>query len=196
MRIDVGKANVELLASDVAYFSKPMSVSKGFDQNQEQEGIGSTFRITTTDDLDIVIMVVTWPNASPEVIFLEWLDGLNKYQRLKSAGRLGVLLNPGPEWVAELRVLKYSQKESRPTLARSSFEDLSSMLGSDSVAFLLETGALQVGTRASIIEDAGPRRNELAMKFRQGDANILAAAYALTRVLPLMHDFGLPEGDL
>lgn len=194
--VQVGKAKVTFLASDVPYFAKPMSVGSGVDPNIEQAGEGTSFRITTSDDLDLVILVIVWPDASPEVILLDWIDGLQKYQRLKNAGRMGVLTSLGTDWFTELRVMKYANKDSLPTLSGASLSEIANMLESDPVELLRSNGALAVGTREEIALDKGRRRNELAIKFNPGDAGVLAVAYTLTRVLPLMYDFGLPEEDL
>jgi hypothetical protein len=196
MAIKVGKASLDKLRSSVAYFGVPMNVQAGTDEKAEQAGLAEQFRITTTDDLDIVISVIQWPSASPEVKLTDWIDGLSKYERLKSAGRLGVLTEFGSDWLAELRVLKYADRDSRPTLVKSTWEELAEMLEGDPKALLLSNGAIEVGTREELGPDLGPRRSQLAMRCPDGDCTAMAVAFTLTRVLPIMYDFGLPEEEL
>lgn len=196
MSIQVGKAKLESLRSTVPYFGVPMNPGEGIDERVEQAGLADQFRITTTDDLDIVISVIQWPEGSPEVKLTEWIDGLSKYERLRNAGRLGALTEFGPEWMAELRVLKYADQDSRPTLVKSAWEEIAEMFQGDPKELLVANGALEVGTREELGPDSGPRRSQLAMRCRAGDSTAMAVAYTLTRVLPIMHDFGLAEGEL
>lgn len=196
MAIQVGKANLEKLGLGVPYFGVPMSVDDGIDEKAEQSGLAEQFRITTTDDLDIVISVIQWPGASPEVKLTDWIDGLSKYERLMSAGRMGALTGFGPNWLAELRVLKYADRDSRPTLVKSNWEELAEILEGDPQELLLSNGAIEVGTREELGPDLGPRRSQLALRCMDGDCTAMAVAFTLTRVLPIMHDLGLPEVDL
>jgi hypothetical protein len=72
-------------------------------------------------------------------------------------------------------------------------EELSIMAQSEAASLLLENGALELGTRAELFGDTSRRKNYLAMKCRAGDTKAVAVTFALTRVLPVMHDFGLSE---
>lgn len=196
MAIQVGKASLDKLGPGVPYFGLPMSVDDGIDEKAEQSGLAEQFRITTTDDLDIVISVITWPHASPEVKLTEWIDGLSKYERLRNAGRLGVITEFAPGWLAELRVMKHKDRDSRSNLMKSSWTELALVLESDPKELLRNNGALALGTREEIAADTENRRDYIAMRCQEGDTTALAVAYTLTRVLAIMHDLGLPEGDL
>ena len=192
LKVVVGKAAIELLERDLPYFEKPMAPLDAEDDS-EQTGSVSKFRITTTDDLDMVLGLVTWPAAKPEVRSIEFIDGLKKYERLSKAGRLGILpFNEAGFWIAELRAMKIATN-AWPTLNSVTFEELSIMAQSDAASLLLENGALELGTRAELFGDTSRRKNYLAMKCKAGDTKVVAVAFALTRVLPVMHDFGLSE---
>ncbi len=192
MKVAVGKAAIEFLESNVDYFETPMAPLDP-DDNSEQKGSVSKFRITTTDDLDMVLGLVTWPAAKPEVRSIEFIDGLKKYERLSKAGRMGILpLDEAGYWVAELRAMKIATNPWA-TLNAVNLEELSVMAQSDAASLLIENGALELGSRAELFGDNSRRKNYLAMKCKPGDTRAVAVAFALTRVLPVMHDFGLSE---
>jgi hypothetical protein len=192
LKVVVGKAAIEFLEKDLPYFEKPMAPLDAEDDS-EQTGSVSKFRITTTDDLDMVLGLVTWPAAKPEVRSIEFIDGLKKYERLSKAGRLGILpFDEAGFWIAELRAMKIATN-AWATLNSATLEELSIMAQSDAASLLLENGALELGTRAELFGDTSRRKNYLAMKCRAGDTKAVAVAFALTRVLPVMHDFGLSE---
>lgn len=192
MKVVVGKAVIEFLEKDLPYFEKPMAPLDAEDDS-EQTGSVSKFRITTTDDLDMVLGLVTWPAAKPEVRSIEFIDGLKKYERLSKAGRLGILpFDEAGFWIAELRAMKIATN-AWATLNSVTLDELSIMAQSDAASLLLENGALELGTRAELFGDTSRRKNYLAMKCRAGDTKAVAVAFALTRVLPVMHDFGLSE---
>jgi hypothetical protein len=79
------------------------------------------------------------------------------------------------------------------TLNAVNLEELSVMAQSDAASLLIENGALELGSRAELFGDNSRRKNYLAMKCKPGDTRAVAVAFALTRVLPVMHDFGLSE---
>jgi hypothetical protein len=192
VKVAVGKAAIEFLESNVDYFETPMAPLDP-DDNSEQKGSVSKFRITTTDDLDMVLGLVTWPAAKPEVRSIEFIDGLKKYERLSKAGRMGILpFDEAGYWVAELRAMKIATNPWA-TLNAVTLEELSVMAQSDAASLLIENGALELGSRAELFGDNSRRKNYLAMKCKPGDTRAVAVAFALTRVLPVMHDFGLSE---
>jgi hypothetical protein len=208
MKIDVGEAQIEFLESGGTFYGEPNSPYKG----RALTGTVSRFRVTTTDDLDLIFGVVYWPNQTIEVrhidnysvskfSHLEVEDGLvdpeyidnhadSKYSRLQAAGRLGVSTLNGSVWFAELRAMKHGTK-NRPNLAIVTLPELSSVLGSDAGNFMREQGALKVGSREEVAGDTGSRKNILSFTCEISDEAALAVAFTLTRVLPIMHDFGL-----
>lgn len=87
----IGKAEITFLGEAVPFAGKPMTLHA--DAPEEQLGQVNKFRVTTTDQLDYVFGIVQWPNANPEVIFFEAIDGDSKYESLTHADRLGILPN-------------------------------------------------------------------------------------------------------
>ena len=191
MKIAVGKAQIEFLESGVSFTEKPMSPHKGF-EGLEQSGTVAKFRVTTTDDLDMIFGLVDWPNASLEVRHLETIDGLEKYKRLENAGRLGIGVLQDSLWYAELRAMKYGAKDWA-TLNQVSLAELGDMLEGDADALLVGVGVLKIGLKADLAGDTSNRKNYLAFTCEVGNKTAVAVAYTLSRVLPIMYDFGLSE---
>jgi hypothetical protein len=178
MKIAVGKAQIEFLESGVSFTEKPMSPNKGF-EGLEQGGTVDKFRVTTTDDLDMIFGLVEWPNANLEVRHLETLDGLEKYKRLENAGRLGVGVYQDSFWYAELRAMKHAAKDWA-TLNQVSLTELGEMLEGDA-------------EKAELAGDTSNRKNNLAFMCEIGNKSAVAVAFTLSRVLPTMYDFGMNE---
>lgn len=191
MKIAVGKAEIEFLELGVSFTEKPMSPHKGF-EGVVQTGTAAKFRVTTTDDLDMVFGLVDWPNASLEVRHLETIDGLEKYKRLENAGRLGIGVFEDSFWYAELRAMKYAAKDWA-TLNQVSIAELGEMLDGDADALLAGAGVLKIGLKADLVGDTSNRKNYLTFTCEVGNKTAVAVAYTLSRVLPIMHDFGLSE---
>ena len=191
MKIAVGKAQIEFLESGVTYTKVPMSPDEGL-EGLEQTGTVDKFRVTTTDDLDMVFGLVDWPNANLEVRHLETLDGLEKYKRLENAGRLGVGVLQDSFWYAEIRAMKYAAKE-RATLNQVSLDELGEMLEGDAGKLLTDSGVLKIGSKAELSGDTSNRKNHLSFTCEIGDKKAVAVAFTLSRVLPIMYDFGMTE---
>jgi hypothetical protein len=191
MKIAVGKAQIEFLESGVSFTEKPMSPNKGF-EGLEQSGTVDKFRVTTTDDLDMIFGLVEWPNANLEVRHLETLDGLEKYKRLENAGRLGVGVYQDSFWYAELRAMKHAAKDWA-TLNQVSLTELGEMLEGDAEKLLTDSGVLKIGSKAELAGDTSNRKNNLAFMCEIGNKSAVAVAFTLSRVLPTMYDFGMNE---
>lgn len=192
MKITVGKAQIEFLESAAFFTGKPMSPNKGFDKDLEQTGKVSKFRVTTSDELDIVFGLIHWPNANLEVRHIETIDGLGKYKRLAQSGRLGVSVYEGKFWLAELRAMKQSRKPWA-TLNQISLAELSDILEGDSRKLLADSGVLKIGSKEELVGDTSNRKKILSFMCDVGNKQAIAVAFTLSRVLPIMYDFGMDE---
>jgi hypothetical protein len=210
MKIDVGQAQIEFLDSGGTFYGAPNSPYK----SQPLTGTVSRFRVTTTDNLDLIFGVVYWPNQTIEVrhidnysdsknsrledadrfLEVEYIDNFadSKYKRLEAAGRLGVSTLNGSVWFAEMRAMKHGRK-NRPDLAIVTLEELSSVLGGDAGNFMRDHGALKVGSREEVSGDTGSRKNILSFTCEISDEATLAVAFTLTRVLTITRDFGMTK---
>jgi hypothetical protein len=99
--------------------------------------------------------------------------------------------NGDGNWVATIRVLKYSPEKKYFTLHGVSAIELDTLLGHSTRDFLLEVGALKFGTKFEIEGDSGRNANQLAMVVSPGAIEPLAVAYTITRALAVIKDFGL-----
>jgi hypothetical protein len=184
----VGKAHFEFLGEAVPFEGKPMNAHEG--STSEQLGSVAKFRVTTTDQLDYVFGIVQWPDADPEVIFVDAVDGDSKYERLQRAGRMGILTKFGDFWLIELTAMKINPDKGWANLAGASFDHLKVFLGGDAGELLMNRGALGVGTRESLVGDQSRNRNVLALTCEAGNLEVIATAFVVTRVLAIMNDYG------
>jgi hypothetical protein len=188
--IQVGKAHVEILELNAPFSEKPL----GEHRSGEPEIMGtvSKFRVTTTDDLNMIFGIVSWPTEESDVRWIETIDGLMKYKRLENAGRLSIAPHGPDQVLVQLRAMKYVTP-AVANLKQVSLEELSEMLGSSSEKLLRENGALKIDTKAALVGDRSTHKNSLALTCERGNNAIIAVVFTLTRVLTIMHDFGQSE---
>jgi hypothetical protein len=155
-------------------------------------GTISKFRVTTTDDLNMIFGIVRWPTEESDVRWIETIDGLKQYERLEHAGRLSIAAHGPDQVLVQLRAMRYVTP-AVANLRQVSLEDLSEMLGSSSEKLLRDNGALEIDTKEALVGDRSTHKNSLAMTCEKGNNQIIAVVFTLTRVLPIMHDFGLDE---
>lgn len=184
----VNRATVELIAGSSPIADKPMHVNEG--SPEEQAGSVQKFRIRTTDDLDFIFGLVTWPSARPEVRAIEMLEGLSKYERLVNAGRLSLIPVDQDHWLAEINVMKFNGRD-RQTLNRPTSDELNFLAGGDAEKLLIDMGVIKIGTRELLVGDTSTKRNALAVIVEAGDVKAVAATFALTRVMAVMYELGL-----
>lgn len=184
----VNRATVELIAGASPIADKPMHVYEG--SPEEQAGSVQKFRIRTTDDLDFIFGLVTWPSARPEVRAIEMLEGLSKYERLVNAGRLSLIPVDQDRWLAEINVMKFNGRD-RQTLNRPTSDELNYLAGGDAEKLLIDMGVKKIGTRELLVGDISTKRNALAVIVEAGDVKAVAATFALTRVMAVMFELGL-----
>lgn len=186
--MQINRATIDFMDGTSPIADKPMHVYEG--APEEQAGTVQKFRITTTDDLDFIFGLVTWPFARPEVRAIEMLDGLSKYERLVNAGRLSLIPVDQDHWLAEINVMKFNGRD-RQTLNRPTTEELNYLAGGDAFKLLIDAGVKTVGTRELLVGDTSTKRNSLAVIVEAGDVKAVAAAFALTRVMAVMYELGL-----
>lgn len=188
MAIQVDKATIEFLGEKVDFFDKPLAPNE--DAPQEQIGSLQKFRVTTLDTLNMVFGIVFWPAANPEVRFIEFIDGLGKYERLENAGRWSLFPAGGNTLVGELNVMKYGNK-GRPTLHGAEIADLDTLTKGSFASLMTENGALAIGERQDLDGTSGRNSRRLAVKIEASNREAIAIAFTVTRVLAIMNDFGL-----
>ena len=189
--IELGKAKIELFADLVGFVGAPMDVSDG--ESAEQAGQLKKFRVTTTDDLNILFGIVVWPEAKPEVRFLEWFDGESKYKCLQGTGRMSIEAPIPGKWMGQLRAMKYNPESKRTNLANITIEKLDEFTQQDFTNRLLNSGAIAIGSREAIHGETNKNKRNLAFLAEPMDFETVAIAFTATRVLAVMHDYGLDD---
>ena len=187
-RISVSKCEIELIPGSKSYRGKPTSAK---DEANEQTGTLSTFRVTSFDELNLMVGMLEWPNASPEVRPLDLIGGLQKHEALNGRGSITIVPTQSGKWLVPLRVLKYSQNKKYFTLHGATEEEIDEFLGHSFRELLIDLGAIEVGTRGEIDGDKSRTANQLAALVEPGDIKTLAVAYTVTRPLAVINDFGL-----
>jgi hypothetical protein len=79
------------------------------------------------------------------------------------------------------------------TLNQVSLTELGEMLEGDAEKLLAESGVLKIGSKAELAGDTSNRKNHLSFMCEIGNETAVAVAFTLSRVLPIMYDFGLIE---
>jgi hypothetical protein len=185
--ISVGKCEVELFTDKKPYRGRPSGDRDG----GEQSGLLRNFRVTSSDELNLMCGLIEWPNSDPEITPIDLLSGLGKHANLRNRGRMTLSTNSDGNWVATLRALKYSPQKRYFTLHGVSEAELDEILGHSIRDFVLEVGALQFGSKREIEGESGRNANQLAMVVTPGAIEPLAIAYTVTRALAVIKDFGL-----
>jgi hypothetical protein len=186
--ISISKCEIELVPGSKPYIGKPTSER---DQSQEQTGRLSTFRVTSSDELNLVAGLVEWDTAAPEIKPIDLLGGLQKHNALDNRGSMTLVHARDGNWLAPLRVMKYSPDKKYFTLHGATTDEIDEFLGQSITDLLFEVGALKVGTRQEIDGETNKTAKQLAMLVAPGDLRTLAVAYTVTRPLAVINDFGL-----
>ncbi len=182
----LGKAQFEFVGLNQPFLGEPMSPNEG--ASKEQTGLVSKFRVTTSDELDLLVGVIAWPNALPEIKGLEMVRGEEKYQRLISAGRMSLMLPVAGKWMGELRALRFNPESGKSNLASVTIEDLERFSQQGFVQELSKHA--QIGTRSELVNDLSKKANSKAFLCDSNNVTACAIAYTATRVLPVMYDYG------
>lgn len=191
MEIRVGKSIVNIDETEVPYMGKPMDTSS--EDASEQQGKAIKFKIQTTDGLLIQYVLLSWTSANREIRLLESFAGETKYEPLsKGTGRLAIN-KVGQNELFLLRALKYNPRTNKANLATVNVSKLNQW-AEQPIALLLEScGADSVGTKQEIIGDQGPNKNVLSVLIPAGNVLAPIIAFTITRVLAVMHDYGLDD---
>ena len=187
MQITIDKATIEFLEGPVAFAAKPSQPFEG--APAEQSGSVQKFRVTTLDTLNVVFGIVQWPQATAEVRVLDFIDGLEKYERLIRAGKMMLLPQPGGLALAELNVMRLNDKKYF-TLHGTTYSELNALAKTDASQAILEAGAKGVGTREQLVNDQTRQANRISMLVSPSAKEAIALAFTITRVLAIMNDLG------
>jgi len=186
--ISVSKCEINFLPGTKDYRGKPMSEGR---EAAEQSATLTSFRVESSDELNLIVGLLEWPQANPEVKVIDLLAGLEKHNELEQRGRMSITPARDGNWLVVLSVLKYNVDKDRFTLHAGHLDQIDEYLGQSFEELLLAVGALRVGTRAEIDEETARTANQLAVVVTPGDIQTLAVTYTVTRALAVINDFGM-----
>lgn len=186
--VSVSKCEIEFMPGSKPYRGKPMAARN---EAVEQTGKITTFRVTSSDELNLIVGLIEWPSDDPEVGPIDLISGLQKHNELVRRGRMSVKISQDGKWLVVLSAMKFSPTKQYFTLHNGVLDDIDEYLGHSFKEFLLGSGALRFGTRGEIDGDTSRTANQLAVVIEPGDIEALAIAYTVTRPLAVINDYGL-----
>jgi hypothetical protein len=150
----------------------------------------SLAEISTTDGLRGTVGVIEWPDTSGEIKLVDFAEGPDMYRRLDGAGKTQII-SQDSTWLMLVRALKWGARPY-PTLHNVTFSELDKLIKDDSRALLSSFPNVEIGRYGDMQPKATPQhRDGIGLRVPAGEMDALAAAYAMTRVVPIMMGFGL-----
>jgi hypothetical protein len=153
-------------------------------------GTQHTYVISGLPGLALNVAYVSWTNGDREVRGLPGSTPSRLFSRLARGNRVSILRFGDHEWM-ELRVSHITSRQ--PTVVWSSPRkaneiELNEACGFDVRTALVRIGALELGTRESLIGTMHRRRTDLCVLFPRNSILIPLAAFAAVRVLPIYRE--------
>ena len=189
IEFNVGLVAITMRPGDVDFRGVPVSAGRS---GSEQNGKLREAVIESSDGLRLTIGCTGWNDGSADVQPLDFLAGADAYRRLEAAGRMTLSDAGDGARVALLRTLKYSDR-GYPSLASVTWEELSALAGSDAGDLLVAHGA-RVGAYEDLRSNPQRYREHPAFAVTAGGLEAVFAAFAITRVIPIMKGFGRDGG--
>lgn len=186
---NVGLVAITMRPQDVDFRGIPVSAGRG---GAEQDGKLREAVIESSDGLRMTIGCTVWEDGSADVQSLDFLAGPDAYRRLESAGRMTLNESGAGTRVALLRTLKYGDR-GYPSLASVTWVDLSELAGADAADLLISHGA-HVGAYEDLRPHPRQYREHPAFAVSADGLEAVFAAFAITRVIPIMKGFGRDGG--
>lgn len=183
---NVGLVAVTLRAGVESYEGVPTSAGR---TGTNMQGELRLAEFSSSDGLLMTAGMISWPDGSMDVQPLDFLAGPDSYRRLEHAGRMSLSDSGSGSRVALLRALKYGAR-GWPTLATVTWEELDWLAGTDAADLLVSHGATRVGRYGDLRPGAKRYVDSPAFEVSPDGAEAVFAAFAITRVIPIMKDFG------
>ncbi|MDZ8275716.1 hypothetical protein R2Q81_07100 [Microbacterium aquimaris] len=186
---NVGLVAITMRSQDVDFRGVPVSAGRA---GGEQDGKLREAVIESSDGLRMTIGCTVWEDGSADVQPLDFLAGPDAYRRLEAAGRMALNESGAGMRVALLRALKYGDR-GYPSLASVTWDELSDLAGADAAELLSAHGA-RVGVYEELRQKPRQYREHPAFAVSEDGLEAVFAAFAITRVLPIMKGFGRDGG--
>jgi hypothetical protein len=152
------------------------------------EAFARLAELETPDGFRGTLGVIEWPDGSVTVRLVDFMEGPDTYRRLERAGTLELKVVDG-HWVALMRAMKYEGKDYA-TLHGVTFDELDSLIKDDAIQQLLDIGNVEIGEYGTYVPGIKRYADSMALRSVAGYIDGIAGFYALTRVMPLMRNFG------
>jgi len=186
MTFKVGPVEIEINESFQPCRGNPMG------QDREVNGKRLLAYMRTPDGGDIHVGFTEWENGQADVVGLVKVSGPDVYERLTKAGRMQVAATSSGDNSVRLQALRYKEP-GRANLASITWDDLNKLLESSASEMLKSFGAIDLGTAEEILGVTNQTKNQLSMICARNNHEAMFAAYALTRILPLMKNYGIAQ---
>ena len=186
MAFQVGPVSIEVSESIQSCRGKPMG------EEVELNGVRLLSYMRTPDGGDIHVGFTKWSNGQADLVGLAKVSGPDVYERLTRAGRMQVATTISGQYSVRLQALRYKEP-GRANLASITWDELNKLLGASATEMLKSFGATELGTAEQILNVSNKTKNQLAMIYPNDCSEAAFAAYALTRVLPLMKNYGIAQ---
>lgn len=186
MTIQVGPVSIEITEGFQACRGKPMG------GEDELDGQRLLAYMRTPDGGDIHVGYTKWSDGSANIAGLVKVSGPDVYERATKAGRMEVATDASGQISIRLQAFRYKEP-GHANLAFISWEELNKLLESSASKLLKSFGSIELGTAEEILGATNNKRNQLAMLCAPDNTEALFAAFALTRILPLMKNFGIAQ---
>ena len=186
MTVRVGPIEVEIQESFQKCLGKSIG---GVDVIEGSRLIGY---IRTPDGGDIHVGYTKWADGTSDIVGLVKISGPDVYERATKAGRMPVAIESTNQVSVRLQALRYKEP-GRANLAFITWEELNKLLGANASELLSTLGATELGTAEEILGVTNNKRNQLAMICSPDSYEALFGAFALTRILPLLKNYGLTQ---
>lgn len=189
IEFNVGLVAITMRIQDVDFRGVPVSAGR---DGAEQSGRLREAVVESSDGLRMTIGCTVWEDGSADVQPLDFLAGPDAYRRLEAAGRMTLSQGIDGSRVGLLRTLKHSDR-GYPSLASVTWEELSALAGAEAGDLLVSHGA-RVGAYEDLRSDPRRYREHPAFAVTADGPEAVFAAFAITRVIPIMKGFGRDGG--
>ena len=188
MKIQVGPVQIEILDAFQPCTGKPIGAE------EELEGSRLLAYMMTPDGGNVHVGYTKWLDGASDLCGIVKVAGPEVYNRATTAGRMTVTELDESRRSVRLRAFRYADSD-RATLANVTWEQLNSLLKSSAQDELIKFGAVELGTAELVLGVTNKTRNQLAMVFDEQDLRPVFASFALTRMIPLMENYGMEQLD-
>lgn len=183
----VGPVSVEVMDSRHPIMVVPPTQWHG--DQQERPAHAVVGNLKATDGLRAQVSLIRWDDSDETLLgFAEVLTGPSDYERLETAGSISPKL-VDDKLVSRIRALRYG-KAKRATSAAIDWPQIDDWAGCDAQSMLTGLGATRTGLYGLLLPSATRFKTEPAIEVPLANPSALFAAYALTRIVPIMTGYG------